>query len=62
MIRKKVDNKFSGHDAFLEKPSSGILKLKYWKLNNLKVFGSQEELMSEGRQPKIVFSSSCLQG
>ena len=28
-IRKKVDNKFSGHDAFLEKPSSGILKPKY---------------------------------
>jgi len=29
--KKNIDIKFSAHDAFLEKPSSGTLKTKDWK-------------------------------
>lgn len=47
VIVKKIDILFSVHDAFLEYPSSVILKVKGWESHKIQTF-------VEARQPKCL--------
>ena len=42
-INKNVDIKFSAHDAFLEKPSSGTLKIGRLEIYNIRKLHAGEQ-------------------